>query len=127
MSERTRPETTAGGLSRRRRFLVLTICCASIAVVVMDISIWALCAFGAFLFVTTLYLQDVRGLPALTAGLCLLPAGLLVVVLSPFAGRLAGTRGPRLPLVAAGGALALDGGASLWLGPATPLPGVLAV
>jgi MFS family permease len=39
MSGRTRPETTAGELSRRRRLLVLTICCASIAVVVMDISI----------------------------------------------------------------------------------------
>jgi predicted MFS family arabinose efflux permease len=91
------------------------------------LALWALCAFGAFLFVTTLYLQDVRGLPALTAGLCLLPVGLLVVVLSPFTGRLVGTRGPRLPLVAAGGALALGGGASLWLGPGTPLPAVLAV
>src|SRR5262249_42276831 len=92
------------------------------------LALWALCAFGAFLFVTTLYLQDVRGLAALTAGLCLLPVGLLVVVLSPpFPGRRVGTRGPRLPLVAAGGALALGGGASLWLGPAPPLPAVLAV
>ena len=91
------------------------------------LALWALCAFGAFLFVTTLYLQDVRGLPALTAGLCLLPVGLLVVVLSPFTGRLVAARGPRLPLVAAGGALALGGGASLWLGPGTPLPAVLAV
>jgi len=91
------------------------------------LALGALCAFGAFLFVTTLYLQDVRGLPALTAGLCLLPVGLLVVVLSPVAGRLVGTRGPRMPLVAAGGALALGGGASLWLGPGTPLPAVLAV
>ena len=33
------PRTTAGELGRRHRFLVLTICCASIAVVVMDISI----------------------------------------------------------------------------------------
>ena len=80
------------------------------------LALWALCAFGAFLFVTTLYLQDVRGLPALTAGMCLLPVGLLVVALSPFTGRLVGRRGPRLPLVAAGGALALGGGASLWLG-----------
>jgi predicted MFS family arabinose efflux permease len=91
------------------------------------LALWALCAFGAFLFVTTLYLQDVRGLPALTAGLCLLPVGLLVVALSPLTGRLVGTRGPRLPLVVAGGALALGGGASLWPGPATPLPAVLAV
>jgi predicted MFS family arabinose efflux permease len=91
------------------------------------LALWALCAFGAFLFVTTLYLQDVRGLPALTAGLCLLPVGLLVVVLSPFSGRLVAARGPRRPLVVAGGALALGGGASLWLGPGTPLPTVLAV
>jgi MFS family permease len=38
-----------------------------------------------------------------------------------------GTRGPRLPLLIAGTALALGGAASLWLGPATPLPAVLAV
>jgi EmrB/QacA subfamily drug resistance transporter len=87
----------------------------------------ALCGFGSFLFVTTLYLQDVRGMPALTAGLCLLPVGVLVVVLSPFTGRLVGARGPRLPLVVSGAALALGGGASAWLGPGTPLPAVLAV
>jgi MFS family permease len=89
-------------------------------------ALWALCAFGAFLFVTTLYLQDVRGLSALAAGLCLLPVGLLVVVLSPLTGRLVGGRGPRLPLVVSGAALALGGGASVWLGPAAPLPAVLA-
>jgi MFS family permease len=59
--------------------------------------------------------------------LCLLPVGAVVVALSPFTGRLVGTRGPRLPLLVAGGALALGGGASLWLGPATPLPAALAV
>jgi EmrB/QacA subfamily drug resistance transporter len=87
----------------------------------------ALCGFSAFLFVTTQYLQDVRGLSAFTAGLCLLPVGVLVLVLSRRAGRLVGARGPRLPLMVAGAALALGGAASLWLGPATPLPGVLAV
>ncbi|GLY43994.1 MFS transporter [Amycolatopsis sp. NBRC 101858] len=86
----------------------------------------ALCGFGAFLFLTTQYLQDVRGLPALDAGLCLLPVGVLVLFLSPRVGRLVGTRGPRLPLVVAGVALALGGTASAWLGPATPLPLVLA-
>jgi len=87
----------------------------------------ALCGFGAFLFMTTQYLQEVRGLSALAAGLCLLPVGALVLVLSPRTGRLVGARGPRLPLVVAGAALALGGGASLWLGPATPLPVVLAI
>ncbi len=91
------------------------------------IALFALCGFGAFLFVTTLYLQDVRGMPALAAGLCLLSVGVPIVVLSPRTGRLVGARGPRLPLVVAGAALALGGGASLWLGPATPRPAVLAI
>jgi EmrB/QacA subfamily drug resistance transporter len=86
----------------------------------------ALCGFGAFLFVTTLYLQDVRGLSALTAGLCLLPVGGLVVVLSPVTGRLVGGHGPRVPLAVSGVALAAGGGASLWLGPAAPLSAMLA-
>jgi EmrB/QacA subfamily drug resistance transporter len=90
-------------------------------------ALWALCGFGAFLFVTTQYLQDVRGMSALTAGLCLLPVGVLVVALSPVTGRLVGARGPRLPLAVAGVALALGGGASIWLGPATPLPAVLGI
>jgi EmrB/QacA subfamily drug resistance transporter len=89
-------------------------------------ALFALCGFGAFLFVTPQYLQDVRGMSALAAGLCLLPVGVLIVVLSPLTGWLVGTRGPRLPLVVAGAALALGGGASMWIGPATPLPAVLA-
>ena len=90
-------------------------------------ALFALCGFGAFLFVTPQYLQDVRGLSALTAGLCLLPVGSLIIVLSPFTGRLVGARGPRLPLTVAGTALACGGAASLWLTPTTPLPAVLAI
>lgn len=89
-------------------------------------ALFALCGFGAFLFVTPQYLQEVRGLSALVAGLCLLPVGALIIALSPVTGRVVGTRGPRLPLVVAGVALGLGGAASLWLGPATPLPAVLA-
>jgi predicted MFS family arabinose efflux permease len=88
-------------------------------------AVLALCGFGIFLFVATQYLQEVRGMTALAAGLCLLPVGLLVLVLSPKTGRLVGTRGPRLPLVVAGVALAAGGATSAWLGPATPLPVVL--
>src|SRR6266566_3150733 len=61
------------------------------------------------------------------AGLCLLPVGVTIVVLAPLSGRLVGGHGPRLPLAASGAALALGGVASIWLGPATPLPAVLAV
>ncbi|HEV7647436.1 MAG TPA: MFS transporter [Actinophytocola sp.] len=91
------------------------------------VALLALCGFSAFLFVTTQYLQDARGLPALAAGLCLLPMGMLIAVLSPAAGRLVAARGPRLPLLVAGTALTLGGLASLLLGPDTPLPAVLAV
>jgi EmrB/QacA subfamily drug resistance transporter len=90
-------------------------------------ALFALCGFGAFLFVTTQYLQDVRGLPALAAGLCLLPVGVVTLLLSPVTGRLVGAAGPRLPLLVAGAALALGGTASVWLRPATPLPAVLAI
>jgi EmrB/QacA subfamily drug resistance transporter len=89
-------------------------------------ALFALCGFGAFLFVTPQYLQDVRGMSALAAGLSLLPVGLPIIMLSPVTGWLVGTRGPRLPLVVAGAALALGGAASMWLGSATPLPVVLA-
>jgi EmrB/QacA subfamily drug resistance transporter len=87
----------------------------------------ALCAFAAFLFLTTLYLQDVRGMPALAAGLCLLPVAVPTVLLGPLTGRVVGARGPRLPLVVAGAALAAGGLASTWLTPSTPLPAVLAI
>ncbi|MBO0802155.1 MAG: MFS transporter [Nocardiopsaceae bacterium] len=90
-------------------------------------ALFALCGFGAFLFVTTQYLQDIRGLSSVVAGLCLIPVGLPVLVLSPAAGRITGNRGPLLPLLVAGTALALGGLASLWIGPATPLALVLAV
>lgn len=39
------------------------------------LALFSLGGFGAFLFVTTQYLQNVRGLSALTEGLCLLPVG----------------------------------------------------
>ncbi|MEV0797350.1 MFS transporter [Kribbella sp. NPDC050281] len=90
-------------------------------------ALFALCGFGAFLFVTTLYLQNIRGLSAVTAGLSLLPVGGLILVLSPSTGRIVGTRGSRLPLVIAGSALALGAAASQAIGVDTPLPVVLAI
>ncbi len=90
-------------------------------------ALFALCSFGAFLFVTTQYLQNVRGMSALAAGVSLLPVGGLIIVLSPLTGRIVSVRGPRVPLVVAGAALALGGVASLWLDADTPLPAVLAI
>jgi predicted MFS family arabinose efflux permease len=90
-------------------------------------AVFALCGFGAFLFVTTLYLQTIRGFSALTAGLCMLPVGALILVISPYTGRVVGVRGPVVPLAIAGTALAIGAALSLWIQPATPLPVVLAI
>jgi EmrB/QacA subfamily drug resistance transporter len=90
-------------------------------------ALFALCGFQAFLFVTTLYLQDVRGLSPMAAGLCLLPIGSLVLLLSIVSGRLVAAHGPRRPLLVAGGALAAGGAVLLWLTPGTALPAVIAM
>jgi EmrB/QacA subfamily drug resistance transporter len=77
-------------------------------------AVCAFSAFSAFLFLNTLYLQDVRGLSAMHAGLFLLPMAVMTMVFAPISGRIVGQRGPRLPLVIAGtamfvGALPLTG------------------
>ena len=66
------------------------------------IAVCAFAALGGFLFLNTLYLQDVRGYSALHAGLDMLPIGAMIVLLAPLAGRIVAARGPRLPLVVAG-------------------------
>lgn len=66
------------------------------------IAISAFAALSGLLFLTTLYLQDVRGLGALRAGLWMLPLALMTCLIAPLSGRLVGSRGPRLPLVVAG-------------------------
>ncbi|MEU2245614.1 MFS transporter [Streptomyces sp. NPDC019224] len=73
------------------------------------IAVSAFAALGGFLFLNTLYLQDVRGMSALDAGLCTLPMAAVVCVLSPVSGRLVASRGPRTPLLIAGGAMAVSG------------------
>lgn len=50
------------------------------------IAVSAFAALGGFLFLNTLYLQDVRGLSALDAGLYMLPMAAVVCVLSPLSG-----------------------------------------
>jgi EmrB/QacA subfamily drug resistance transporter len=70
----------------------------------------AVCAFGGFagfLFLTSLYLQGVRGLSPIAAGCCLLPLAVMTLVCAPLSGRMVGARGPRLPLLLAGGLLTL--------------------
>ncbi|WP_328326337.1 MULTISPECIES: MFS transporter [unclassified Streptomyces] len=73
------------------------------------IAICGFAALGGFLFLNTLYLQDVRGLSALHAGLYMLPMAVLTLVCAPLSGRLVGNRGPRLSLLIAGVTMALSG------------------
>ncbi|MFF9216422.1 MFS transporter [Streptomyces viridosporus] len=73
------------------------------------IAVSAFAALGGFLFLTTLYLQNVRGLSALEAGLWMLPMAVPTFLCAPLSGRLVGSRGPRLPLLIAGGAMTVSG------------------
>ena len=59
-------------------------------------------ALAGFLFLSTLYLQDVRGMSALWAGLHLLPMAAVMAVCAVMSGRILASRGARLPMVVAG-------------------------
>jgi EmrB/QacA subfamily drug resistance transporter len=71
------------------------------------IGVVALATLGGFLFLNTLYLQDVRGYSALHAGLLTIPMAVMLGVLSVVSGRLVATRGPRFSLAASGGLIAV--------------------
>jgi EmrB/QacA subfamily drug resistance transporter len=66
------------------------------------IAMMSFIVFGGFLFLNTLYLQDVRGLSALHAGLDTLPMAGAMAILSSISGRLVGHFGTRPSLVLAG-------------------------
>ncbi|HEX8976660.1 MAG TPA: DHA2 family efflux MFS transporter permease subunit [Solirubrobacteraceae bacterium] len=75
------------------------------------IAVGLFAALGGFLFLNTLYLQDVRGLSPFDAGLYTLPMAGLTLVAAPLSGRFVGNRGTRGPLVA--GALGLLASAAI--------------
>ncbi|MGW4381615.1 MFS transporter [Kitasatospora sp. NPDC004531] len=75
-------------------------------------TVTAVCAFAAlagFLFLNTLYLQNVRQYTPVVAGLWTLPMAGLTLLTAPLSGRIVGSRGPRLPLLVAGAAIAASG------------------
>ena len=74
-------------------------------------AVCAIAAMAGFLFLSTLYLQDVRGLSALQAGLSILPMPVVMALCAPLAGRMVAKRGPRIPLVIAGAALTISSAA----------------
>jgi len=85
------------------------------------IAVCAFAALGGYLFLNTLYLQDVRHLSAFHAGLYTLPIAAMALVLAPLSGRLVGRRGPRLPLVGAGLGMTVSPLLLTGLAPDTPV------
>ncbi|CQR64179.1 Multidrug resistance protein stp [Streptomyces leeuwenhoekii] len=73
------------------------------------IAVCGFAALGGFLFLSTLYLQNVRGLSALHAGLWMLPMAVPTFLCAPLSGRLVGARGPRASLLVAGCAMTASG------------------
>ena len=69
------------------------------------IAVASFCGLGGFLFLNTLYLQNVRHDSPLDAGLLTLPLAVMMACFAPLSGRLVAARGARLPFAIAGVAL----------------------
>ena len=72
-------------------------------------AITGMCAFSGFLFLITLYLQEVRGYSALTAALFLVPMALVMACSAPLCGRVIAAHGTRAPLLVAGAGITAGG------------------
>ncbi|WNG92145.1 MFS transporter [Mycobacterium sp. ITM-2016-00318] len=66
------------------------------------IAVCAFAAWGAFLFMMSLYLQGQRGFSAMHTGLIYLPVAVGALIFSPLSGRLVGRFGSRPSLIVAG-------------------------
>lgn len=66
------------------------------------IAVCTFAAYGAFLFMMSLYLQGYRGYSAMHTGLLYLPLAIGALIFSPLSGRLVGRFGGRPSLIAAG-------------------------
>jgi len=82
-------------------------------------AVTAFATMGGFLFINSLYLQEVRGLSAVEAGIDTLPMAAMTMVVSPISGRIVGSRGSRLPLMVSGFALTVSCLMSTRIGPTT--------
>jgi EmrB/QacA subfamily drug resistance transporter len=85
------------------------------------IAVAAFAAFGGFLFLNTLYLQEARGLSPVQAGLATVPMALMTVLASPLSGRIVGRHGPRVPLAISGVCSVIACAMLTGIGPQTPL------
>ena len=72
-------------------------------------AVTGMCAFAGFLFLITLYLQEVRGYSALAAGAFLVPMALVMACSAPMCGRVIARIGTRVPLLIAGTGITAGG------------------
>lgn len=84
------------------------------------IAVLAFVILAGWLFLNTLYLQEVRGYSPLLAGVVTLPATVVIAAVAPLTGRLVGRRGARLPLTFSGLALAVGTAMLVATTPHTP-------
>jgi EmrB/QacA subfamily drug resistance transporter len=82
--------------------------------------ICAFAAYGAFLFVVSIYLQSIRGYSPIETGLMFLPLAAGTLLFSPLSGRLVGRYGTRPSLVVAGALLAVASMLLSTVGDVTP-------
>jgi EmrB/QacA subfamily drug resistance transporter len=73
------------------------------------ISVVMSAALGGFLFVNTLYLQDIRHFSALRAGVMIIPLAVGQALAANLSGRFVASKGPRGPLAVGGALLAVGG------------------
>jgi EmrB/QacA subfamily drug resistance transporter len=88
----------------------------------------AVCMFaglGAFLFLNSLYLQEVRGLAPARVGLYMLPMAAMVMIVSPVSGRMVGAYGARPSLAISGSMMTLSMLLLTRLAADTPMPQLL--
>jgi MFS family permease len=83
-------------------------------------AITGMCAFAGFLFLITLYLQEVRGYSALVAGAFLVPMALVMACSAPLCGRVIARIGTRVPLLIAGTGITAGGVLLTFLTAASP-------
>ncbi|WP_300612114.1 MFS transporter [Trebonia sp.] len=83
-------------------------------------AVTGMCAFAGFLFLMTLYLQDVRGVRPLVAGLFLVPMAVVMAASAPLAGRVIARRGTRIPLLISGAGIIGGGLLLVFLTPSSP-------
>ncbi len=86
------------------------------------IAVFAFAALAGFLFLNTMYLQEVRGYSPLLAGITTLPMAGMTVVSAPIAGRLVASRGARTPLFIAGVTMTAGSVMLTGLGVSTSIP-----